>query len=239
MWSVQGIIDDLESRRIVLRVHDHTSLSRYEAEEGFIAEQDRFDNLSKTQFHKRYGHLRYDYEWKRSSSICEYMVDHIFGGWDDWSLFGRDGPSPWISTTIDFDWAIYEIARRLTVLNRGSVRLSVIDLQNSKRRRVGVRPDSYIPEDTYDESTALSFARASSEILFYGKIFDEDIPAIMVWTRQKPARRLPPEYKMSKKQRDPHGDWIDNLCFNPRRDSFRQASARISARRDQIASSRC
>jgi hypothetical protein len=119
----------------------------------------------------------------------------------------QEEQSKWISTTTSFDWAFYEMARRLArrskyghVIDR--VSFATIDAceprpgyrgirHNRNYKHVAqrlreIRDDS--PElqlhlsDRY--ARAIRFADASSEWLYYGRIFDKSICSIHHSTRE-------------------------------------------------------
>ena len=187
MSRSNDLLDRLQSRSIVLRVHDSSSISPYVSGEGFTASSGTFHDISKSQFRKRFGGLRYAYGWKNSSETAGSMVRHILGGWNGWTRYtnGYSEPSSWISTSADLEWAIYEISRRLAknTSGNGHCQLSVIRTYKPKVRGVGIHVSTQLNDDEGgDEGRALDFARASSEILWYGRIWDEDVEQVMVWT---------------------------------------------------------
>jgi hypothetical protein len=249
----------------VLRVHDDTSISPLTSS-GFIANDPRFEgrasrrewDLTQRQFVG--GGLR-----DRPNLIRSIPV-HITSGWasrqyDPFVSFVPDNetpPSSWISSTGSFEWAIWEIARRLTKFpDRDEVSLSVI--RTARHYPPGYRAPRgyaiwaepamwhYIERKLWDSSDedyptvirATRFAKASQELLWYGRIFASDVIQTSTWTRWETPIDLPEEFLIPPKHRPRAGRrWIDWLVFDPEEEGAGEAMEKISARRLQLDKSR-
>ncbi|OCF54873.1 hypothetical protein L486_07528 [Kwoniella mangroviensis CBS 10435] len=153
--------------------------------------------------------------------------------------------SPWISTSTDFKRAIWEIARRLSKLNRLEVKLTLIR-RNKKysglykgTKSIQIDPVDYLVKYTGEQvKTAMDFAKSASEVLYYGRIFDKDVLESTIWTRYSTPFDLPEYCYIPKKYWTSGESWLDRLVWNPRMDSFYDADEMMSDRDGQIASSR-
>jgi hypothetical protein len=130
--------------------------------------------------------------------MLQEIVDHVIGGWNGYSTLPPTH-SEFISTSASFAWSIWETSRRLEKLNMTYVDLSLI-------RRWGYYAPTYrgtkashfdavealkycrahsqgrdVVDSEYQK--AIRFARASSEVLFYIKIFNKDILETTRWDR--------------------------------------------------------
>ncbi|WWC62570.1 uncharacterized protein I303_105166 [Kwoniella dejecticola CBS 10117] len=83
-----------------------------------------------------------------------------------------------------------------------------------------------------DVNAARNFANASSEILYYGKIFNKDILETTTWTHDDMPFDLPQYCLKPRKYWTNH--WLDNLVWDPRNDSFWEADGKMQDRNDQI-----
>lgn len=154
----------------------------------FSGPNDLYQPLSANQFRKHYNSLYW-----RKAQLHDGVENHVMGGWyEDRAEFYTRAIIPWISTTCSFKWAIWEIARRLST-SRGAH--STYDLSVIKRRlyipsayrgskMIGLEAEQVlqaIPTDLRNDR-AINFARSSSEILWYGRIFLKDIYETTKWT---------------------------------------------------------
>ncbi|OCF42042.1 hypothetical protein I317_04128 [Kwoniella heveanensis CBS 569] len=175
----------LSNATLVLRITDDTSVSPL-TPIGFTATSTRFrpapSNTAWKRFHQP---LRGNTSWTRDPSKLQQLVDHVTGGWkgytpgrgrnnveadaDNGDIIGSD----WISTSVDLEWCLFEISRRLTVLPRYKVQLSVITRRKKYSRRYkGTKMIHYDPaplvmklkaDETNEKKRqdALNFVRAS------------------------------------------------------------------------------
>jgi hypothetical protein len=120
------------------------------------------------------------------------MMNHVLGGWPGTARRYQKA-SDWISASMSFDWAIWEITRRLVRLQREEVALSLITRRwNYPRNYRGSRnivedaqdamQDYGLEHLNRDQEEALRYSLSSSEVLFYGRIFDKDIIEDTDWT---------------------------------------------------------
>ncbi len=181
------IIQALQDDGQLLRVWDETSVSP-RTSSGFTA-----TNFNRTMTNKRWSQKYQDREDTtiEDGDSRDEVVRHVTGKWG-WSTYAYD--SDYISTTGRFDWAIWEIVRRLKEVRRDEVYLAVIDRYNfySPNYR-GCKTfwvdavDKIKEGKVYNgsqEEEALRFARASNEILYFGRIFDKDVLANTTWTEK-------------------------------------------------------
>ncbi|WVQ65740.1 uncharacterized protein L199_003918 [Kwoniella botswanensis] len=144
------------------------------------------------------------------------IIKHIVSGWtyDSWWYDYGSKSSPWISTTTDFRWAIWEIARRLTKLNRDQVELTRTS------------------EDCY------GFCQIGFGGVVPWRIFDKDVLESTTWTRYSTPFDLPEYCYIAEKYWTNGESWLDRLVWNPRLASFYDADEMMSKRDEQISSSR-
>ena len=200
-WSECEEATYIDARRLedlFFRVYDATSRSQYQNPVGSTAEHDRFQDMPHC------GWLRFiqpDVNTFDPSAVARHITGRWTGdrhrekmdfGYDLIDLGSdQEEQSKWISTTTSFDWAFYEMARRLArrskyghVIDR--VSFATIDSKHVAQRLREIRDDS--PElqlhlsDRY--ARAIRFADASSEWLYYGRIFDKSIYKIHHSTRE-------------------------------------------------------
>lgn len=173
--------------------------------------------------------------WGRRASVKPtyvYVDSDDESEYDGFSLHPRIrpslSPSPWISASQDLFWSVWEIARRLTVCHKTNVHLSVIrtDAPRSYRgvRVVTLNPLTCLREweevQYYAHSRlndARAFAKASREILMYGRVFDKDVLETTVRSARAVGFKIPAKFKVPKRQRT--GDWLQDLIWDPWRDS--------------------
>ncbi|WWC96143.1 hypothetical protein V866_003010 [Kwoniella sp. B9012] len=110
---------------------------------------------------------------------------------------------------------------------------------------IWVNPTSYLRKQAkleyYYENPyrkAYNFAKASGEILYYGRIFDKDILESTKWTNSNPGFVLPDYFYKSRKYWDYYDSWIDRLVWNPWEDDSTEAKRKLKNRRIKLQKSR-
>lgn len=203
-YGAHEIQNALTANSVVLRITGDDSIVQrtskgYTASSGTVS-----SDISKDQwrrlFQGRYPDWR-DHDYDGADDI----VNHITGGWSGYS---SSAESDWISTSASLRWTIWEIARRLDRREQLSIELAVIRRKFPSGYR-GAKPVRLDAADTlrlyrarthYDHRhlvDAINFARASSEIVFYGRIFgkdvletsswDLDVSFLLIYVRSSPA----------------------------------------------------
>jgi hypothetical protein len=263
--SIQG-----NQHRLVYRVHDATSESCL-TDQGFTATSTEFYYpISGKAWLNKYQGLHTVDSFVDNEHVLEGIAEHVLGGWPGYTT-GYTGESAWISASMSFHWASWEVVRRLVVLQRESVEMTIISCKAYNKYYEGVQAVWLNAADaiqtlgehvhlTRDQLRALAFSRASSEVVYLGKIFRKDIVQNTEWTLEvNPyklrwgggmkliGQKLPKNLRFMggdmepffrpKKQWVQGGDWVDQLVFSPK-DSFKKASAKIQARKQQLAVSR-
>lgn len=207
-------IDGRRLEDLFFRVYDATSRRQYQYPVGFTAEHDLFQDMPNCAWLR---FIQPDVNTIDPSAVARHITGRWTGdrhrekmdfGYDLIDLGSdQEEQSKWISTTTSFDWAFYEMARRLARRSKyghviDHVSFATIDageprpgyrgiqhIRNSKhvaQRLREIRDDS--PElqlhlsDRY--ARAIRFADASSEWLYYGRIFDKSIYSIHHSTRE-------------------------------------------------------
>lgn len=188
-YSAEDLDQEVHSRLLVVRVTDETSLSPRCRNDDFVATSSEFDPHPDNEDWSLYYQGKFLNWTSLTRRDVDSVVEHVTGGWNYWG-FGKS--SPWISTSADLDWSIWEIARRLVRLDRDEVELSVIRRKHAKNYRglKSVRIDTFDvlrlhEKDNYyhsDLDDAMNFARASDEVLFCGRIFGKDVLETTTWT---------------------------------------------------------
>ncbi|WVF69220.1 hypothetical protein IAT40_003996 [Kwoniella sp. CBS 6097] len=221
----------------VLRITDESSVIPLRSD-GFTATAEQFDPpLRAKRWKEDYEWRWYDTEWRNDLEATNSICRHISGGWE----YAEDVETDWISTTADLDWAVWEIARRLTIFDRDAVDLTVI------RRRSRYSPEHRGPRaiflDAAEHLASISltmygrdcwrFARASSEILFYGRIFRCDILETTTWTLQTPGFFLFADWLKPAHMRAESGIWTEDLAWVPT-DSYATAKKKIAKRTEEL-----
>jgi hypothetical protein len=203
-----------------------------------------------TRYLQRFFKTDITYPTLSDRQVIDSVVRHITGGWHQTSA-KYHVPSRWISTTARYDWAVWEMSRRLSSGQVAEVSITTIPkrLSYSKRYRgtrlIGVDALPYLINEGYDlRDKSVQFARSSTEILWYGRIFQKHVSKHEIWTREvstswsamirlridDPARMLlPDEYLIPEEERQ-SDRWIDNLVWDPKHDSWYEASDKISDR---------
>jgi len=238
------------------RITDSSSVTPYSEEHGFTANDPAFRDASQNPISGITFKAREPPSLAYDAALIESMRVHVLGGW----ATGRSAlrHSRWISTTRRYRWAIWETARRLRSGKVSWVSIATIITYDKGSpnyrgtRKYGVHAGPYLRKQGYgDSDRCVQLAESSSEWLWYGRIFPKDIEKEEVWEAdvsgfheswgyntdlQECGDSLPEHYFIPKKHRRSYR-WIDNLVWNPR-DSFYEASEKISDRLDQIQSSR-
>ncbi|KAI9639307.1 uncharacterized protein MKK02DRAFT_39605 [Dioszegia hungarica] len=242
--SIQG-----NEHRLLYRVHDDSSAAPL-TRKGFTATSPEFHYkggvIPAEVWHKEYQGLQEVDSLVDNKHVLESIAAHVSGGWKGYHS-AKAGPSDWISTSMSFQWAVWEVVRRLVILGRDSVGMSVITAKPYNPYYVGMQAVWLKAADaiealgekvylTRKECRALAFARASSEVVYLGKIFERDIMTHTEWTLENLPRNLRVSMEAffkPKKQWVRGGTWVDQLVFKPK-DSYSQAAAKIQERREGL-----
>ncbi|KAK8864614.1 hypothetical protein IAR55_001864 [Kwoniella newhampshirensis] len=249
-----SIVAGVNDHHFVLRITDGTSVSRLN-HDGFTASHDDFEDPIPGRIWRSDHHYKHDNtEWLDEYDY-EKIVKHVNGGWVGYRA-RSGGQSRWISTSASFEWTIWEIARRLEKLGRSKVYMTIITRWDRYSDRYRGLKDVQFPaaslledylEDVYygdvEAVEALRFARASSEMLYYGRIFAKNIVETTKWTADLIAYHAPPcdlpDYCYIPRKHWYHGQtWLDRLVWDPSVDTSRVAKHQMAARRDQLERSR-
>ncbi|WRT67737.1 uncharacterized protein IL334_004709 [Kwoniella shivajii] len=255
--------DEVEERidegDCVGRLTDESSITRL-TNRGFIASAPKFHPCpSNKEWKSKYQYLRYNRTWKSDDVIIDSMTNHVTGGWShknkNHAIGGNSSLSSsslWISTSSDFQWLIWEIVRRLVKLRRDKVETHLIQkCEHISRNYKGLKPihvdpsphieDKVIEHNHYPFQTvydvASNFVRASSEILFYGRIFDKNIIESTVWTKWDTGFQLPDYCYIPRKYWNYRNPWFDRLVWDTN-DSSSEAKFKMERRRIQLENSR-
>ncbi|WWD17094.1 hypothetical protein CI109_101531 [Kwoniella shandongensis] len=130
-------------------------------------------------------------------------------------------------------------------------------------RQLWLRPAYFLTPSTrpYDMSNSLKdhyetsqkAAKACGEVLFYGRVWAENMVANLEWTRKSTPFPLPPHFfRSDEPERSHHSDdrshrhrhhhhprhsqsWLDKLVWDPREDDYPTAVAKVLARRRELA----
>ncbi|WRT66547.1 uncharacterized protein IL334_003506 [Kwoniella shivajii] len=163
-----------------------------------------------------------------------------------------DSDGYWISTTRAIDWAIYEIARRLTITHitgkgEKQINLSVINaeptasslaegkasIQIGKIRERRINPLICLevnerkilsPHKLQASIQAKSKSRETSETLFWGRIFGENVEEDLIFTAEHLPFKLPAKFWRPSWQINPRlPGWLGRLRWNPATDDWETA----------------
>lgn len=202
----QRLINDSRKHRILFRVHDSTSASPLtwtgeHSTSGFSSLNPNLQHLTPTAYMSAFGRLT-GYSWLLGPYSRDLLVRHIFESPGS-GIMESDELSPWISTTLDFDWAVWEVARRLAKEEVGEVKMAIIrqahlgaEADDEKQRNgdeIRIDPlrilGQYLeqPLDRTERQHVLEAKRravTSSEVLFYGRIFSSSIESDLIFTRE-------------------------------------------------------
>ncbi|WRT67734.1 uncharacterized protein IL334_004706 [Kwoniella shivajii] len=256
-------IEELEYRlmkkEILIRLHDRRSGSIRD-EDGYKANHHDFRGfVCKKCWTEIYAFEKIRFGTGNVTSGMTFnMMNHISNGWRIHNN-GDGGSSYFISTTEDLHWAIWEIARRLHDLvdNPEQVTMSIITRHESYPADYGgyesiffdplpflygLRPfTNNLDHEAFN--MAINFARASSERLFYRRIFDEDIEEELTWTQDEPPFELYDFMYRPLKFCLPRSTWLDNLAWKhrgrePYYTPFKVAARVMECRKYEIKSGR-
>jgi len=193
-------VDTLEEYLVkglaTLRVLDESSLSPLE-DDAFTATHPTFQPSPSGRTRRL---LHQPVALSGDLQICptagQDVIRHVTGGWN---RKGDGMPSNWISTTASLEWAIREIARRLTILCRFEFDMTVIGRTTYMPRYRGTRQvtidtTDFISDFCEDDARctahgrnhakALRLARSSMEVLYFGKIFPRHVWRTTTWTSE-------------------------------------------------------
>ena len=191
------LLSSLRVGSLALKFTDETRITPLE-HDGFTASHPGIPHPTTARvFKDKLQPLGDDPGWLEAPSTIKSVIHHVSNGWSGYSI--RNG-SPWISTTGSFEWAVWEIVRRLDVMKRNAVYLTVVSRQEGHSRNYqGVRHitlDAAEAIDEYcdlncrggrhgvDHKRAHDFATSSQEMLFYGRIFRKDIVDTTTWDNE-------------------------------------------------------
>ncbi|WWC62568.1 uncharacterized protein I303_105164 [Kwoniella dejecticola CBS 10117] len=244
--TAEFIADKLERKIAVLRIHDESSATPLTIN-GFTATSREFSpSPSGTRWKRDYQYLRGNRAYLKDRDELEGIVKHVTGGWGDKEE--AEGGSKWISTSGDLEWAIYEIARRLSIFQRSEVELSLIKHEKFPRSFKGIKDIQVDPlpllnrflqnrqnGDKKLTQQAIHFANASNEILYFGKIFPKFILETTVWTYLTPGFELPEYFYKPRESWGVDECWINRLVWTPSENlSYTEVKQRIEQRREVV-----
>ena len=117
--------------KVVFRIYDSSSVSPpiwtgFGHTSGFSCPSQNLAGLTPAAYRVPHAEKRGSVEWAEGPYLAQTVVDHILGRWRQTSLnltaleyqdadIPEDEKSPWISTSKNLSWSIWEIARRLTI----------------------------------------------------------------------------------------------------------------------------
>ncbi|OCF61003.1 hypothetical protein L486_00647 [Kwoniella mangroviensis CBS 10435] len=273
--------------QIVFRVHSQSSVSPLiwsgdMKTSGFFATASVFQRLTPKSYEALFRSYQPDGRkddegWLTRPLMREVMIGHILcrpskrfitvrlNSISDISQMakesGREGEREdyWISTTRSVDWAIFEIARRLSMYlisggreGNKEVRLAVLnknsnlssgngDVKEDKVRERTVNPylclrwhESNILSPSKLEASirARQRAKESYEILYWGRIFGENIQQDLVFSTDYLPFKLPSKFWKPPSAINPSlPGWLGRLRWNPIKDDWHSA---VRCLRDKI-----
>ena len=165
MYSISDLLHLSQTSKILFRVHDPTSATPLfwtgnPSTSGFSAPNLNLGILTPTAYSKVYNVFNpalitdktESSGWAGGKYMRHTVLDHVMGkekqtclptltSMDERPDTPQDEMTPWISTSVDLLWCIYEIYRRLVALERKSVFMTVVR-----------HPDSPTPTNTTEES---------------------------------------------------------------------------------------
>lgn len=188
-YDARQIQNALSSNGIVLRITDDNSITPRTVD-GYTASSCTVPSYTSSDEWRQYYQGRYPNWRSLDDQEVDGIVDHITGGWRGYSW---NTHSDWISTSASLMWIIWEIARRLDRDDCLEIELAVIrrKFHSGYRGIKPVRLDAaetlrlYYHRTNYNHTevvNAIRFARASSEVVFFGRIFDKDVLETTFWT---------------------------------------------------------
>ncbi|WVQ81770.1 hypothetical protein IAT38_003895 [Cryptococcus sp. DSM 104549] len=243
-FTADEISQGVKSGNWTIRLTNRRSKDPQQIPTSFVCTADMLHNsalMSGKEWRHNCHPLRHDYDWLQDQV---YDLEQHILGWQQRPRARR--PSEWISATEDFEWAVWEISRRLVKVGVRHVDMSIIRSPDEYSRMyrgsmlVKVRPDVVVPlleEQGTDDGgwEAANYARAAKEVLFYKRIFEKDILGTLQWTKQETPFPLP-DYLMTPPSHWQAGEtWTDRLLWDPRsKDSFSGVAPMIQYRREEI-----
>lgn len=169
LYSIPELLHLSQTAKILFRIHDPTSSTPLfwignPSTSGFSAPNLNLGILTPSAYSQVYNKFnpalitdKSEYEgWAAGKYIRHTVLDHVMGKEkqsclptltciDERPDTPQDEMTPWISTSADLLWCIYEICRRLVSLERKSVYLTVIR-----------HPDSPTPAQKPEEGSSKS-----------------------------------------------------------------------------------
>jgi len=167
IYSISDLLHLSQTSKILFRIHDPTSATPLfwtgnPSTSGFSAPNLNLGLLTPTAYSKVYNAFnpalitdKSEYDgWAGGKYMRHTVLDHVMGkekqsclptstSMDERPDTPQDEMTPWISTSVDLLWCIYEICRRLVSLEKESVYLTVVR-----------HPGSCTLTNTTDESKA-------------------------------------------------------------------------------------
>jgi hypothetical protein len=166
IYSISDLLHLSQTSKILFRVHDPTSATPLfwtgnPSTSGFSAPNLNLGILTPTAYSKVYNAYNpalitdktESGGWAGGKYMRHTVLDHVMGkekqtclptltSMDERPDTPQDEMTPWISTSVDLLWCIYEICRRLVSLEKKSVYMTVVR-----------HPDSPTSNDAIEEST--------------------------------------------------------------------------------------
>lgn len=185
----------------------------------------------------------------RRHQDVQNLIDHIYCGWGHSDEVFR--ASPWILSTSDLNWAIWEVARRLSRGTADWVAIAVLEgprhdsLSSHGVKLVTVDAVAILEEvcqmclcayHTQKHAKALNFARSSSEFLWCGRIPPRHVLGGYRFSRNATNMSVPEWCLVPKKRRT--GCWYFDVVWTPGVDSYYAAKEKMDVRWEQIQISR-
>jgi hypothetical protein len=164
IYSISDLLHLSQTSKILFRIHDPTSATPLfwtgnPSTSGFSAPNLNLGLLTPTAYSKVYNAFnpalitdKTEYDgWAGGKYMRLTVLDHVMGkekqtclptltSMDERPDTPQDEMTPWISTSVDLLWCIYEICRRLVSLEKKTVYLTVVR-----------HPDSPAPANTTEE----------------------------------------------------------------------------------------
>jgi hypothetical protein len=180
IYSISDLLHLSQTSKILFRVHDPTSATPLfwtgnPSTSGFSAPNLNLGILTPTAYSKVYTTYNpalitdktESGGWAGGKYIRHTVLDHVMGkekqtclptltSMDERPDTPQDEMTPWISTSVDLLWCIYEICRRLVSLEKKSVYMTVV------RHPDPPTPNNAIDEPTEDKIESSSWNRSTS-----------------------------------------------------------------------------
>ncbi|WVR06308.1 hypothetical protein IAU60_003338 [Kwoniella sp. DSM 27419] len=237
--DIEQIRDGVHNGLYALRVTDANSICRLDHVDGFSASSSFTTADLKEE--KDFRYVEQNFQWRVSTRKLERHLD-------DGCPQDKRVETPFISTSLSLDWSIWEIARRLVQSEVPSVSLNVIRREQVQQLQRGFEPLPLLREqkrsaafctdgiraglEDEDEamySRIIASVAASDTLVYYGRIFPEDILETTVWDRETPGFPLQPRYYKPEADWCDGSTWIDRLVWDPT-DSYEEAAGKIYRR---------